>query len=150
MKSFYTSFAILLLSGILSACSSEFSFSNVFKSSTSSEPSSAPSQTTPPLATQTHEELSDSRAAIGGSIAVTMDSFDQTRLNRALDAGIGKTTTWISSHNSVTYAVTPVKKVTIENNTFCREYLVTANKGSNQRVYNGRACVSSDGNWHEV
>lgn len=87
---------------------------------------------------------------IGGSLAGAMDAFDRTKLNRALDKSPGTTTEWTNENSGVSYAVTPVRKTTVNGNSLCREYQVVSTKGANKQQMNGTACVASDGAWSEV
>lgn len=87
----------------------------------------------------------------GGEIGLrSMDSDDKTKMSRALDAGTGKATHWSNGATGVSYTVTPIKKVVIQGNPFCREYSVVAEKGSNTKETHGTACVTTDGSWHTV
>ena len=87
---------------------------------------------------------------IGGSIASSMDVIDKGKLNHALDTAPGKVTHWVSENNGTDYTVEPIKKVTVDGNSFCREYHITAVKDNNKRDMNGTACVGPDGAWHAV
>ena len=87
---------------------------------------------------------------IGGSIEKMMDADDKIRMSRALDKSPGKTTTWQNPNTGITYAVTPVKKVVLADNPFCREYRTTATKAEQSKEITGTACVAADGNWHTV
>ena len=95
-------------------------------------------------------KTSASGELIGGSIEKMMDADDKLRMSRALDKSPGKTTTWQNPNTGISYAVTPVKKVVLRDNPFCREYRTTASKGEQSKEMTGTACVATDGNWHTV
>jgi len=88
--------------------------------------------------------------AIGGSVSHSMDAFDRTKLNHALDKAPGTTTEWTNENTGTHYAVTPIKKTTVNGNSLCREYRVISTKGSNSQESSGTACVAADGAWSEV
>jgi len=121
----------------LTACSS-----NPFKQYSSSQSSDQQAQVVGANATP--------GAAIGGSVAGGMDSFDRVKLSHALDKSPGKSSNWVNAITGTSYTVTPVKKVTINGNPFCREYQAVAEKGGNTQQSTGTACVATDGTWSEV
>lgn len=87
----------------------------------------------------------------GGEIGLkSMDANDKSKMSRALDSGTGKATHWVNSSTGMNYTVTPIKKVVIENNPFCRQYLVVVARGANQKEISGTACVTTDGSWHTI
>jgi surface antigen len=87
----------------------------------------------------------------GGEIGLaSMDASDKLKMSRALDGATGKATHWVNSASGVNFTVTPIKKVVIENNPFCRQYLVEVARGSNQKELTGTACVTTDGSWHTI
>lgn len=87
----------------------------------------------------------------GGEIGLaSMDANDKLKMSRALDAATGKATHWTNNGSGVSFTVTPIKKVVIENNPFCRQYLVEVSRGSNQKELTGTACVTTDGSWHTI
>lgn len=87
----------------------------------------------------------------GTSIAPpSMNANDQSRMSHGLDAALGKSDSWSNASTGYSYTVTPIKKVLINGNPFCREYgLVIVNNG-NREAIRGTACVMTDGNWHRV
>lgn len=87
---------------------------------------------------------------IGGSIAQSMDSFDRVKLSRALDKAPGKSSTWTNQISGIEYTVTPIKKVAVKGNDFCREYQTVAVRGGSSQQMTGTACVAADGSWSEV
>jgi surface antigen len=89
-----------------------------------------------------------SNAPVAGSAQHSMDSFDRTKLYRALDGGIGKATSWVNANTGITYTVVPTEKLSIGGNPFCRKYTVSSEKGASKNEINGTACVSTDGAWH--
>lgn len=89
--------------------------------------------------------------AVGGHAAREMDSIDRSKLWHALDKPIGKSTTWTNGNTSMSYTVVPTEKITVNGNTFCRRYQVTATPmGGSSRLTTGTACVGADGNWEAV
>jgi surface antigen len=87
----------------------------------------------------------------GGEIGLkSMSTSDKLKMSRALDAGIGKSTTWKNSATGISYTVVPSRKVVIQNNPFCREYQVTMTKNQSQQALRGTACITDDGNWHTI
>lgn len=87
----------------------------------------------------------------GGEIGLrSMDAQDKNKMSRALDSGTGKETHWQNGATGITYAVTPIRKVVIQGNPFCREYHVVVMKGKYRREMNGTACVTTDGSWHMI
>jgi len=87
----------------------------------------------------------------GGEIGLqSMDASDKLKMSRSLDAATGKTTTWVNGRTNITFSITPIKKVVIKDNPFCRQYQATAEKGSTRKEMNGTACVMSDGSWHTI
>lgn len=87
---------------------------------------------------------------IGGSVAGSMDSFDRSKLSKALDKAPGTVTTWVNANTGTDYMVTPVKKVTVNGNDFCREYQVVAVRSGNRQESTGTACVAADGSWSGI
>ena len=87
---------------------------------------------------------------IGGSLEKYMDSDDKTKMSRALDKAPGKTTSWTNNRLGMHYAVTPIRKVVLKDNPYCRTYQMTATRGSHTKEVSGTACISEDGNWHPM
>lgn len=96
------------------------------------------------------QEMRESTASVGGNLAKSMDSIDKDKLSHALDKPFGKETTWTNAMSGITYSVIPVKKETVNGNSFCRTYQVTATKGENKKEYSGTACVSDSGTWEGI
>lgn len=87
----------------------------------------------------------------GGEIGLkSMDEQDKAKMSHALDNGTGKSTHWANGASGISYTVTPVKKVVIQGNPFCRTYLVVVEKGTYKKEINGTACVTTDGGWHTI
>jgi surface antigen len=87
----------------------------------------------------------------GGEISLkSMTSEDKNKMSRAMDAATGKSTQWTNSATGVSYTVTPIKKVVIEGNPFCRRYSVLVEQGNYKRDFGGTACVTTDGSWHTI
>lgn len=79
-----------------------------------------------------------------------MDSLDKSKMLRALDKPLGKSTEWENVSTGYTYTVTPVSKLKLNDNPFCRTYTIVATKGEKTQEINGTACVGDDANWHPV
>ena len=106
-------------------------------------------------ATSVDRQGNESRTNItmtgGGDVSLqTMDRDDKRKMSRALDAGTGKPTHWENGATGIGYTVTPIRKVTVQGNPFCREYSVQATRGGNTKNMGGTACVTSDGTWHSI
>ena len=87
----------------------------------------------------------------GGEIGMqSMDGTDKQKMSRAMDSATGKPTTWVNARTNISFTVTPIKKVVIENNPFCRQYHALAEKGERRKEATGTACVMSDGSWHTI
>jgi surface antigen len=87
----------------------------------------------------------------GGEIGLmSMNEDDKIKMSRALDAATGKSTQWKNMASGISYTVTPIRKVVIQNNPFCREYQVVVAKGENTKAIQGTACVTTDGGWHTI
>lgn len=87
---------------------------------------------------------------IGGATERSMDANDKIKMSKALDKSPGKSTEWTNDRTGITYSVTPIKKVVINNNPFCREYeTMITRRGSTNSVH-GTACIGDDGNWHSL
>lgn len=90
-----------------------------------------------------------SGGALGGYIEQFMDANDKSKMARALDGSLGKSTSWKNPVSGAVFAVTPISKVS-NGDSICRNYSVTMNKaGVNDRV-GGTACIGDDGLWHVV
>lgn len=140
MRSVFTRFLVFIVFSLaLAGCSSYL-------------PGNSQSTTTEQAPLSLAEATAGTKAIgdIGGSIAASMGESDRIKLSRALDKGTGKETTWTNPGNGTTYTMLPVKKVVINGNSLCRSYVVTANRGGNNQQYNGTACITADGGWHEV
>lgn len=87
---------------------------------------------------------------IDASIEKTMDANDKVKMSKALDKAPGKTTEWTNDLIGITYSVTPIKKVVLNNNPFCREYEIVIAKKGNMNTVRGTACIAEDGNWHTI
>ncbi len=87
----------------------------------------------------------------GGSIAApSMNDSDKSQMAHALDAPLGKSVQWTNGGTGYSYTVTPVRKVVINQNPFCREYGLVIVKDGNREAVRATACVTTDGNWHRV
>lgn len=87
----------------------------------------------------------------GGDIGLkSMDASDRSKMSHALDNATGKPAHWVNGVSGISFTVTPTKKVVIDNNPFCRQYMVQVAKGNYQKQFNGTACVTTDGGWHTI
>jgi surface antigen len=86
----------------------------------------------------------------GSKLVLNMDSNDKMKFSRALDKPLGKTTQWENPINHSHFIVTPTKKLSINNNSFCRQYNLTIAKGNLSKQNTGTACVGEDGAWQSV
>lgn len=82
--------------------------------------------------------------------AVDMSGADRSKLAHALDAPPGKSSTWINTSNGVSYTVTPIRKVTINDNHLCRVYTTTSDHNGQRHEVTGTACIGDDGAWHKM
>lgn len=92
----------------------------------------------------------DGEGSIGGHLNGSMDSMDRMKLTHALDNSPGKSTHWENPTTGTSYTVVPTKKITINQNPYCRTYQVTAVKEGKERQYTGAACVNANGTWQPV
>lgn len=154
MQKIFIKLFLVVISATLAACSTTHeSISSVGESHTKHEKKHTTTSQAGDQGTIHEVSLGKTPAGgelIGGSIEKMMDSDDKVRMSRALDKSPGKTTTWQNPNTGISYAVTPVKKVTVRDNPFCREYRTTATKAEQNKEMTGTACVASDGNWHTV
>jgi len=91
-----------------------------------------------------------SSTTLAGDIQVVMSKEDKSKLSHALDKALGKSTEWTNELTHISYTVVPTKKVMVNDNHFCRKYTITATKNESSKEISGTACVSEDGEWHEV
>ena|SRR3990167_671353 len=110
--------------------------------------------------TETHKQMMDrevtetmgdaemlSGIPVGGNLANAMDTADKKKLAHALDKPVGKSTQWKNEQTGIAYTAIPTRKLTLNNNPFCRAYSVTATRSESTRQINGTACVGRDGGW---
>ncbi len=142
---------MLVILGVgLAGCSSQYS--NFF---TGSQNAQIPAEQQGLTATSVDKEGRERNVNItmtgGGEIGLrSMDDQDKKKMSRALDAATGKSTHWENGATGVAYTVTPIRKVVVQGNPFCREYSVLASRGSRSKTMGGTACVTSDGLWHTI
>lgn len=86
---------------------------------------------------------------LGGYIEQFMDANDKTKLARALDKGVGNTTSWQNPATSANFSVTPIRKVD-NGGAICRAYNLKMTKTGITDKVSGTACVGKDGAWHTV
>lgn len=91
-----------------------------------------------------------SNEPVGGSLEKGMDETDKIKMFKALDKTPGKTTSWTNNRTGVKYEVTPVRKVVVKDNPYCRSYQMTATHNNSPKEVSGTACVSNDGVWHSI
>ena len=144
---------ILGLCAAITACSSGPSSDNLSAQGTSTQNTIANPANAGPIATDTPAGLNTapvSNQAVGGSLEQWMDAMDKRKMFKALDKSLGKSTEWTNEMTKVHYTVVPIKKVTINENHFCRSYHVSGVKDDKTQEVNGIACVGEDGEWHSV
>lgn len=88
--------------------------------------------------------------AMGGALEKSMEKDDKIKMSRALDKSPGKTTSWTNNRTQIHYEVTPVKKIVLKDNPYCRTYTMLSIRGAYSKEISGTACVSDDGNWHPL
>lgn len=89
-------------------------------------------------------------ALMGGSIGQSMDEIDRTKMSHALDKSPGKSTDWVNANTGTHYSITPLQKVSVQGNPYCRTYQAQAERGDNKQSFTGTACVATDGSWSEA
>ncbi len=153
MQNFNKKILILGLCVAITACSTQQTPSNVTGPTQNASNTIANPANAGPVATDTPAGLNTapvSNQAIGGSIELSMDAVDKKKMFKALDKSLGKATEWTNEMTGIHYTVVPIKKVTINENRFCRSYHVTGTKSDKMREVSGIACVGEDGDWHSV
>jgi len=86
-------------------------------------------------------------AYIGGNVGKTMDEVDRRKANQALEnSPTGQTTSWSNPDSGNTYAVTPTRTYSA-NNQPCRTYSTEAWIDGRKETVTGTACRDADGNW---
>lgn len=108
-----------------------------------------------PLATSTNDMSPmptpvASSGQLGGQLASGMDSMDRSHLSHGLDGPVGRATQWISTRSGVQYTLIPTQKFTMNGNSFCRQYTLTATRGTQSHTISGSACVDQNSNWESV
>lgn len=156
-KAFFKLSVLVMIAG-LTACSSSMSSMPHFPGFGSSDnasgqnvsPSSGVVATT--VDQSTGQEVPVNVTMAGGEAIglKSMDEIDKSKMSHALDGTPGKATQWQNGATGISYTVTPIKKVVINGNPFCRQYQVTIAKGTNSRDLTGTACVTTDGTWHTI
>ncbi len=85
--------------------------------------------------------------SLGGYIEQFMDANDKSKMARALDGTLGKSTAWKNPVSGASFAVTPISKVNMGSG-ICRSYSVSMNKAGVTDKVGGTACIGDDGVWH--
>jgi surface antigen len=88
--------------------------------------------------------------AIDSRIFNTMDENDKFAASRALDKGLGTTTEWTNKRSGITYKITPLKKIIIKDNPYCREYAAALTNNAMTTSAAGTTCIGENGNWHTI
>jgi surface antigen len=150
MKKFYSMFLLVLLAAGLAGCSQQF-FPGFGGQSSQTANSGERGLVGTSVDRQGNQKNVNITMTGGGDIGIrSMDANDKLKMSRALDAGTGKSTHWENGATGISYTVTPVRKVEVRGNPFCREYSVAVMKGSYTRNIGGTACVTTDGSWHTI
>ncbi|RDI43352.1 RT0821/Lpp0805 family surface protein [Aquicella lusitana] len=144
MKPSSLKFALLFAAVTLTACS----INPLYQPSSEDRATQAERAQAMTADDQMPETASD--GAVGGSLETAMDVLDKTKMTRALDKPLGKSTEWENVSTGIRYTVVPTQKLTLNGNPFCRKYTITAAKGEKKRELQGTACVGDDGNWKAV
>lgn len=86
--------------------------------------------------------------AIGGRLEHLMDENDKKEMSSGLDKALGKSTEWSNPRTGIKYTVTPVAKLKVGDNPFCRRYQLNAIVKGQPKSVTGTACVSLvDSTW---
>jgi len=101
-------------------------------------------------ASVTTSAVSTASGPLGGEAANRMDAFDRSKLSRALDGGIGKTSQWTNANTGITFAVTPTGITHVNGNPYCRQYTVTMTATGMMRENHGVACLNDNSNWQAM
>jgi len=141
----------------LTACSTfSFTQSSSTQPTTPAQTNDTVAQTAGLVGTTVNEKTGDEQNIAvnmtgGGSIAApSMNDSDKAQMAHALDSPLGKSVQWTNGGTGYSYTVTPVRKVVINQNPFCREYGLVIVKDGNREAVRATACVTTDGNWHRV
>ncbi|OGT52482.1 MAG: hypothetical protein A3E84_03125 [Gammaproteobacteria bacterium RIFCSPHIGHO2_12_FULL_42_13] len=151
MKSAITSYVLLLLSIGLVGCASNTLTQRASSGTSAVEGAQANGAMNLNSEKMAAEASSASSLLIGGAIGSSMGEADKAKMARGIEKPVGKSAHWVSSRTGTSYTVTPTKKMTIDGNHHCREYLVIAMLNNKTQQYDGVACIASaDGEWHAV
>jgi|GEM_PF-2682580 surface antigen len=149
MKNFYSKLCLVILAAGLSACSQQYFPGFGGQGSTANAEKKGLVGTS--VDSQGNERNTNITMTGGAEVGIrSMDAEDKIKMSRALDAATGKATHWENAATGIGYTVTPIRKVVVQGNPFCREYSVQASKGSYTRSIGGTACVTTDGTWHTI
>lgn len=153
MQKIHFKLAIVILAVGLAGCSDRSGFSGFMPGGQGTEVAAADGKGL--VGTSVDRQGNQSNVNItmtgGGDIGLkSMDADDKLKMSRALDSGTGKATHWENGATGITYMVTPIRKVVVQGNPFCREYSVQATRGSVTKNNSGTACVTTDGSWHTI
>lgn len=88
--------------------------------------------------------------SIGGNVERGMDNNDRIKMSRALDKAPGTAVTWTNRASGISYTVTPIRKVVLNGNPYCRKYSISASRGGQVSTVSGTACIGESGNWESV
>ncbi len=90
-------------------------------------------------------------SVIGGAIGKSMDARDRANQHTALERNrTNQPMAWTNPDSGNRYRVTPTRTYRSANNTPCREYETEAFVRGQRKVFRGKACRDSNGNWSEV
>lgn len=152
MRNVLMKISLVVMASVLAACSSMQGVSTAPTTSAATEQEQMRNEVVGKTVDQAGKETSvNITMQGGGDIGLkSMNAADKTKMSRALDAATGKATHWQNGATGIEYTVTPVRKVVIEGNPFCREYQVLVEKDQYKKEFHGTACVTKDGAWHTI
>jgi surface antigen len=86
-------------------------------------------------------------APLEGDLGTKMDANDNEKVSKALDAALGKPTSWKNPISDIAFVVTPIQKIRTSDNKICRTYSLKADRNGQIDEVRGTACVSDKGAW---
>jgi len=140
-----TKLSVLMMCAGLAACASYSSYE------ASQTPANTSSVTTKKTNVATRDMAANtprmSGGSVGGHLRREMDESDRSKLSHALDKSPGKVTHWVNQNSNTSYTVVSTRVLTINGNSHCRKYNVTAETSGHTEKSSGTACVDTDGSW---
>lgn len=88
---------------------------------------------------------------VGGAIGKSMDARDRSNQRTALERNqTNQPMAWTNPDSGNKYRVTPTRTYRSAKNMPCREYETEAFVRGQRKVFRGKACRDTNGNWTEV